>query len=79
MSKHPDTLEDLLYYLECARDSLLMIHTALESETATTALLMNAVFGVYNHVDFIAKEIYKHIQHIPTDVLEKAGEEASHA
>lgn len=50
MKKRPETMEDLLCYLECARDGLLMIHNVLEGETASTDLLMNAVFGIYNHV-----------------------------
>ena len=43
MNKHPETLEDLLCYLECARDSLLMIHSVIEAETAKPELLMSTV------------------------------------
>ena len=75
MKKHPETMEDLLCYLECARDSLLMIHNTLEGETASTELLMNAVYGTYSHLDFIAKAMVNHIDHIPHDILEKAGKE----
>ena len=75
MEKHPETLEDLLGYLECARDSLLMIHNAIEAETATPALLMNAVYGTYNHLDYIAKSMLKHIDRIPSEIMEKAGRE----
>lgn len=77
MNEHYETLEDLIVYLECARDGLLMIHNVLEAETATTKLLMSAVYGTYNHLDFIAREIQKHIEHIPAEVLRKAGEEVS--
>ena len=77
MKKTPETMEDLLCYLECARDSLLMIHNALESETASTELLMNAVYGTFNHLDYIAKSMMKHLDHIPQDILEKAGEKVS--
>lgn len=77
MKKRPETMEDLLCYLECARDGLLMIHNVLEGETASTDLLMNAVFGIYNHLDYIAKSMMEHLEHIPSDVLEKAGEEVN--
>ena len=73
MKKNPETMEDLLCYLECARDSLLMIHTALESEIPSMELLMNVVYSTYSHLDFIAKAMMKHIDHIPRDILEKAG------
>lgn len=73
MKKHPETMEDLLCYLECTRDSLLMIHTAIDNETPSTELLLNVVYGAYNHLDFIAKEMAKHIDYIPGDVLREAG------
>lgn len=31
MEKRPDTLEDLITYAECARDTLLLIHNEIES------------------------------------------------
>ena len=77
MNKHPETLEDLLCYLECARDSLLMIHSVIEADMATPALLMNAVYGTYNHLDYIAKSMMKHIDKIPSEIMEKAGREAN--
>ena len=77
MEKHPETMEDLLCYLECARDSLLMIHNTLESETASTEILMNAVFGAYNHLDYIAKAMMKHIDKIPIEIMERIGREVS--
>lgn len=73
MEKHPETMEDLLCYLESARDSLLMIHTAVEQEIPSTELLLSVVYGAYNHLDFIAKEMAKHINHIPGDILREAG------
>lgn len=77
MEKHPETMEDLLCYLECARDSLLMIHNTLESETTSTEILMNAVFGAYNHLDYISKAMMKHIDKIPIEIMERIGREVS--
>ena len=77
MEKYPETLEDLLCYLECARDSLLMIHNVIEAETASSELIKGAVYGSFSHLDFIAKAMAEHIQRIPADVLRKAGNEVS--
>lgn len=77
MSDYHETLEDLLCYLESARDSLIAIHCAIEAETMTEQITLNALFAVHSHLDFIAKAMGRHIAHIPCEVLRKAAKESA--
>lgn len=77
MEKHPETLEDLLCYLEGSREIVLAIQCAMNGGGIAESMALSALFGVYNHLDFIAKEMMKHIERIPADVLTRVGEEVA--
>lgn len=77
MKKRPDDLEDLVCYLECVRDSLLMIHNALECDNVNSKALMGAVYSSYIQLDWISEVMQKQLDKLPTDIIRKAGKEAS--
>lgn len=76
MTNHTETLEDLLCYLECARDNLLAVHCAIENGAVTERITLGALYGVHTYLDLITREMERHIGRIPGDVLRKAAEEA---
>lgn len=48
MKKQPDTLEDLITYAECARDTLLLIHNEIEGcDARNKNLVLGSLYGVY--------------------------------
>ena len=75
--EHVETLEDLLCYLECARDNLFAVHCAIENGTMTERITLNALYGVHIYLELIAKEMERHISRIPADLLRKAAEDAA--
>lgn len=73
MNEYTETLEDLLCYMECARDNLLLVHCAIESGTIPEHIMQNALFGVHVYLDMIAKEMGRQIAALPCEVLQKAA------
>lgn len=76
MSDCHETLEDVLSYLEGARDTLLTIYNAIEDERSPKQITLSALYGVYNHLDLIIGRMAKHIEGLSYDALEAAAEKA---
>lgn len=77
MKKRPDDLEDLVCYLECVRDSLLIIHNSLECDNVNSKALMGAVYSSYIQLDWISEAMQKQLGRIPIDTICRAGKEGS--
>lgn len=75
MKIKPDDLEDLVCYLECARDSLLVIHDSLEGGVINPQVLMGSVYSTYIQLNWIAEAMQKQLDKIPTAVIRNAAGE----
>lgn len=72
-----DDLEDLVCYLECARDSLLVIHDSLEGGIINPQVLMSSVYSTYIQLNWIAEAMQKQLNKIPTAVIRNAAKEVA--
>lgn len=75
MSKKPDTLDDMVTYLRCARDSLLLVHDAIEENRTEQSVLLGAVYSAYVQLGWIVSSMEKQLEKIPAEIIYKAGEE----
>ena len=73
MSKKFNDLEDLVCYLEYARDTLLLIHNATESGVFSPRVLAGAVYSSYIQLDWITEEMQKQLEKLPTDIIRRAA------
>lgn len=76
MRKKNIDIEDLIVFLECARENLMLIHDDLEDRDGDLDRPMQALYSTYIHLGWIADTMSKQVGKIGISVIRKASEEA---
>jgi len=77
MKKQPDTLEDLITYAECARDTLLLIHNEIEGcDARNKNLVLGSLYGVYMQLTWVCDAMQRQVEKLPGDTLRRIAAEA---
>ena len=68
----PDTLEDLITYTECARDTLLLIHNEVESCGGKNKhLVLGSLYGVFTQLTWVCDAMQRQVDKLPGDTLRR--------
>lgn len=79
MKKQPDTLEDLITYAECARDTLLLIHNEIEGcDARNKNLVLGSLYGAYMQLTWVCDAMQRQVEKLPGDTLCKIAAEVAH-
>ena len=77
MKKQPDTLEDLITYAECARDTLLLIHNEIEGcDARNKNLVLGSLYGVYMQLTWVCDAMQQQVDKLPDNTLRRIAAEA---
>lgn len=77
MKTRPDTLEDLITYAECAKDTLLLIHNEIEScDARNKNVVLGSLYGVFTQLTWVCNAMQQQVDKLPSDTLRRIAEEA---
>lgn len=76
METRNDTMEDILTYLYCTADSLVLIRNELDIGSNKN-LCMDALFGEIHHLRQLCDLLSMHIQQMPEEMLQKIAKDVA--